>query len=611
MLIACASTRTEAANSDWMSGHYGLMTHYTPCADQIDYYNQVVNQFDVNAFATDVAQSGATYIVFTLGQENFFCSPNTTLNGLCNTSVTSSRDLIHDVAIALAAKNIKLIVYMPSNAPVRMQDGTKYTVECAADQQCRRAVFQQNWQNAIAEYSRRWGSLVSGWWFDGCYNWSQMYAFTTGPNFQTFAAAARAGNANAVVTFNDGSGPYSNHTQFGDFSAGEIHFANQTLIECEGRWINGTDPATGALYQVQWNLNTFLGHAFVGGSQYTDDTPRFSNSYIANYVKRVTVNGGTCQLDVPLHMGGCHDSGINLEGHLSANFTSQLQSIAAALQSPAVSLGQNVAVGRPASASNTFSGLTPANGVDGNTGTIWASGTDGSSVKWWQVDLGTRKPINAVQVIFSQTDSRDFLRQNFQIEASDDPNFGSYDLVGTETLACYLPAYSDFFAAPTQPITHRYVRVTRSPSDPDWFYQHIQVAEARVYSSSAPPPTTMLQGGVLLTNQYIVSPTGKCFLIMQSDGNLVLYAGSGPNDNHGGLWAALTAPKPIGSYFATLQTDGNLCIYKGTGPTNNQGFVWGNFTSGQDFLQLGDDMKLSVCRGTGSSNNLGVLWSVP
>jgi len=458
------------------------MTHYLPYAPDINTFNQIVNSFDVNAYANDVAQTGATYVIFTLGQAGYFCSPNSTLNGLCGT-VTSNRDLVSEVSDALAARGIKLIAYMPSGAPQIMAAGTQYQTSG------RNADFQNHWQAAIAEYSNRWGDKVAGWWFDGCYTWQDMYAFTAAPNFQTFGAAAKAGNPGAIVAFNDGSGPYSNHSQYGDWAAGEIHDPNQSLGECEGRWVKGTDPATGNAFQLQWNLHTFLGHNFLGnGYGGPNDTPRFSNSYLINYIKRVIANGGTCEFDVPMHMGGGTDPNPSLAGHLGANFMPQLQAIGQALASgvPAPGPGNNAALNRPTSAANSFSsGTGPALANDGNMGTIWASGTDTSSVKWWQTDLGSRQTINAVQVVFSQSDNRDFLREEFQIQASDDPNFGSYDLIGFETDSFYLLPFTDFFVYPTSTVTHRYVRVTRPPSDSYWGPSHFQIAEARIFTGSS------------------------------------------------------------------------------------------------------------------------------
>ena len=50
----------------------------------------------------------------------------------------------------------------------------------------------------------------------------------------------------------------------------------------------------------------------------------------------------------------------------------------------------------------------------------------------------------------------------------------------------------------------------------------------------------------------------------------------------GGPWAnAVYAVEPGGNYFLILQDDGNMCIYKGTGPTDNQGLIWATNTNGK------------------------------
>lgn len=46
--------------------------------------------------------------------------------------------------------------------------------------------------------------------------------------------------------------------------------------------------------------------------------------------------------------------------------------------------------------------------------------------------------------------------------------------------------------------------------------------------------------GFLKKNSWLLSPNGQYYLIMQSDGNLVLYKGSGPNDNQGVVWNTRT-----------------------------------------------------------------------
>lgn len=60
-----------------------------------------------------------------------------------------------------------------------------------------------------------------GWFFDGCYH-ADMYSSPDPPNMVSFAAAARAGNPNAILMFNNGAGPSQSLCSLEDLTAGEI-----------------------------------------------------------------------------------------------------------------------------------------------------------------------------------------------------------------------------------------------------------------------------------------------------------------------------------------------------------------------------------------------------
>lgn len=54
------------------------------------------------------------------------------------------------------------------------------------------------------------------------------------------------------------------------------------------------------------------------------------------------------------------------------------------------------------------------------------------------------------------------------------------------------------------------------------------------------------------------------------------------NETVGSSWSnAVYSTDSMSSYFLILQDDGNMCIYKGTGPDDNQGLIWGSGTNGQ------------------------------
>ncbi len=89
----------------------------------------------------------------------------------------------------------------------------------------------------------------------------------------------------------------------------------------------------------------------------------------------------------------------------------------------------------------------------------------------------------------------------------------------------------------------------------------------------------------LSVNQAIYSPGMTFELILQSDGNLVLYRRS----NWHPLWATGTNGKDV--MRAIMQTDGNLVLYQFNGSA-----VWASHTNGQpgSYLSLQDDGNLVI-----------------
>ncbi len=86
--------------------------------------------------------------------------------------------------------------------------------------------------------------------------------------------------------------------------------------------------------------------------------------------------------------------------------------------------------------------------------------------------------------------------------------------------------------------------------------------------------------GFLLQNDYCLSQSGRYQLILQQDGNLVLYD---LGQNHRAIWASNTNGRAVSK--AIMQTDGNFVIY---------GFpdaIWASNTNGRpnSFLVVQDD----------------------
>ncbi|MFD8479385.1 hypothetical protein [Kitasatospora sp. NPDC059673] len=103
---------------------------------------------------------------------------------------------------------------------------------------------------------------------------------------------------------------------------------------------------------------------------------------------------------------------------------------------------------------------------------------------------------------------------------------------------------------------------------------------APVGTAAATPPasesTNLLSGQKLVPGQSMIS--GESELVMQQDGNLVLYL-DGDNGHRGPvLWASGTYGNP-GAY-AYMQPDGNLVIYRQGGGPDSGGALWSTGTWG-------------------------------
>lgn len=104
-------------------------------------------------------------------------------------------------------------------------------------------------------------------------------------------------------------------------------------------------------------------------------------------------------------------------------------------------------------------------------------------------------------------------------------------------------------------------------------------------------PPTLQAGQALKTNQSLTNCKGNVTLVMQGDGNLVVY---GPP---GALWSSNTAGTAGDS--ADMQGDGNFVVYAGSTP------LWSSNTAGYPgaYLVVQDDGNVVVYLGSTA------LWS--
>jgi hypothetical protein len=310
-------------STDWFKdARWGLFFHYlaspasatTKAPLTLDEWNARVDSFDVEGFAQQVAETGAPYLFLTIGQNSgFYCAPNATYDQIVGAkqSKCSRRDLIADIEAALRPHGVRMMVYLPNNAPTQdpeamvklrytppwdasMSGGfdTKY---CDPNTDERITEFQRNWEAIIREWSNRWGERIGGWWIDGCVFADKMYYHDDEPNFSSFAAALKSGNAQSIIAFNPGwvettpQRRLTSMTPQEDYTAGEC---DSMFPVCKGRWIEIEDKP------VQWHVLTYAGSYWGRGE------PRFPDEFVIGYTKHANQHDGVITWDIPVSHTG-------------------------------------------------------------------------------------------------------------------------------------------------------------------------------------------------------------------------------------------------------------------------------------------------------------------
>jgi hypothetical protein len=184
-----------AADTSWMlEAKYGVFMHYQhrillgyshgtaalgtkpklPPLSQMtaEGWNRFVDGFDVQGFADQMAEGQVGWVLFCIDDHYFGwpCALNKTFDkytGYAPGEKCSRRDLIAEVANALAARNVKLICYYaglngcmgdPKAWAGLRDDGGDKTPPST---ECRKRRIE-----VLKEYADRYKDKAAGWWFD-------------------------------------------------------------------------------------------------------------------------------------------------------------------------------------------------------------------------------------------------------------------------------------------------------------------------------------------------------------------------------------------------------------------------------------------------------------
>ena len=234
-------------DTDWMrDGKYGLHVKYLNWVRRnettIEEFNQWVNAFDVNAFAEDVELTGASWVIWGLGR-TWFNSPNATLESTVG-DFTSDRDLPLEIYDALHERGIRLMLYAAGDKAITGEDRAgKVALGWDGTNDNYTRTFVNNWADALQVWSDRYGTKVSGWWFDHSYpNYavSDTACGTSNPELAIYRTHLLSGNPDdGIVGINHGNrmGGELCHSPEDDYRAG--HIRKDSLEVASSRWWNG------------------------------------------------------------------------------------------------------------------------------------------------------------------------------------------------------------------------------------------------------------------------------------------------------------------------------------------------------------------------------------
>jgi hypothetical protein len=228
----------ERSSTAWMAdSKYGLMITWSaasqPRTGPKKPYAEAVRDFDVNAFADMVAGTGAGFVEFaTSWADYYFPAPIKAIDRILP-GRTAKRDLIGDLADALNARGVKLMLYYHAG-----HGDAAWWAKTGFEAPDKTEYFKR-WEAIVNEIGLRYGSKLAGYWFDDA---TAVYYPQQAP-WETMTAAAKAGNAGRAICYNSWIWPKA--TDFQDYFCGEGELTDEAITGDGYLPIGGSGRFTG------------------------------------------------------------------------------------------------------------------------------------------------------------------------------------------------------------------------------------------------------------------------------------------------------------------------------------------------------------------------------
>lgn len=217
---------TFKSDVSWFAkSKYGLMLQYGawgyPQFGVKKSFENQTNDFNVPKFIKLVKESGASYVIWSMSWWTYQVSaPIHSIDAIIgNGDRTSSRDLIGEIATALHAEGINFMLYYHTGQDAHLGYNStdwwkaqKWPEEFMETGVGNRDIFFKNWIEVINEIGKKYGTLLDGWFFD------DGLIYYPAP-FEKMGIAAKTGNANRLIAYNDWI--ITRYTEFQDMTFGE------------------------------------------------------------------------------------------------------------------------------------------------------------------------------------------------------------------------------------------------------------------------------------------------------------------------------------------------------------------------------------------------------
>jgi hypothetical protein len=278
-----ARARASRASTDWMvEAVYGLFFHWTsrnaPREGPRRPYKDAVRDFNVEAFADMVAETGAGWVIFTANHADPHCPAPIRAWEKLFPDQTTERDLIGEIADALNKRHVRLMLYFASHILGRMGkvDSQQYLAAHKA---------------VLTEVGERYGNRIAGYWFDGWYQTMETYPDLSPAQLYD---SVKAGNPERLAAYNFWLFPVESDWQ--DYWAGEGSALRPPL----GRHIE-RGAGRGLQLHSAWMLDAPWVHSTLNTEM---EPPRFEDEQLIDYVKACAAKKGTVTFNLGIFQDG-------------------------------------------------------------------------------------------------------------------------------------------------------------------------------------------------------------------------------------------------------------------------------------------------------------------